>query len=81
MSGKREAPETKKSNKKSGWYMKLCVAVIIAQVIAFAWVSLYLSYKVGMEIAPTTTVGFFGFCGAEAGICGMIKKNGASTTD
>jgi hypothetical protein len=54
--------------------MKIVIALILLQVIVYTWVHLYLSYKVGMEIAPTTTIGFYTFCGFEAGICGYLKR-------
>lgn len=54
--------------------MKLVIALILLQVIVYTWVHLYLSYKVGMEIAPTTSVAFYTFCGFEAGICGYLKR-------
>ena len=60
---------------KNGLFMKLVVAVIILQVIVYTWVHLYLSYKVGVEITPTSTIGFYGFCGFEVGICGWLKKH------
>ena len=55
-------------------YMKVVVALIILQAIIYTWVHLYLSYKVGMEIAPTTTVAFYTFCLGELSVCGFIKK-------
>lgn len=60
--------------KRKGLYMKVVVAVVVLQVIAYTWVHLYLSSKCGVEIAPTTSLGFYGFCGFEAGICGYLKK-------
>lgn len=54
--------------------MKIAVAVIILQVIAYTWAHLYFSYKAGAEVAPTTSIGFYTFCGCEAGICGWIKN-------
>lgn len=60
--------------KKKGRYMKIVIALILLQVIVYTWVHLYLSYKVGMEIAPTTTIGFYTFCGFEAGVCGYLKR-------
>ena len=68
MSGKRV-------QKRKGLFMKIAVAVVILQVIVYTWVHLWLSSKVGLEIAPTTSIGFYGFCGFEAGICGYLKKN------
>lgn len=67
----------KKSKKKKGKgiFMKIVLAVIIIQVIAYTWFHLYLSYKVGTEIAPSATIGFYGFCGIEAGVCGWIKNS------
>ena len=72
MSGKRSVKKTKKS---TGLYMKLAVAVIIFQAIAYTWVHLYLSHSVGVEIAPTTSVAFYTFCLGELSVCGFIKKN------
>lgn len=63
-----------KKKKLKGIFMKLVLALIIIQVIAYTWIHLYLSFKVGMEIAPSATIGFYGFCGIEAGICGWIKN-------
>lgn len=56
--------------------MKVVVALIILQVIVYTWLHMYLSYKVGVEIAPTTSIGFYSFCGFEAGVCGYIKSKG-----
>ena len=61
--------------KKSGLFMKIVIGVIILQVVVYTWVHLYLSYSVGMEIAPTATIGFYSFCGLEAGVCGWLKKH------
>ena len=61
---------------KTHKYMKILLAMVILQVIAYTWAHLILSARVGMEIAPTTSVAFYGFCGAEAGICGWLKKKG-----
>ena len=60
---------------KKGRYMKLLLAIIVLQVVAYTWLHLWLSARAGVEIAPTTSVGFYGFCGAEAGICGWIKHH------
>lgn len=65
----------KKPKKHSGLYMKIALAIIILQVIVYTWVHLYLSHSAGVEIAPTTTIAFYSFCGLEAGICGWLKKN------
>ena len=66
---------------KKGRYMKLVIALILFQVIVYTWVHLYLSYTVGLEIAPTTTIGFYGFCGFEAGICGYLKRGKQAPTN
>ena len=65
----------RRKRKTKGKYMKVVLALIIAQVIAYTWVHMYLSYKIGMEIAPSATIGFYGFCGIEAGVCGWIKNS------
>ena len=65
----------RKKKKTKGRYMKVVLALIIVQVIAYTWVHMYLSYKIGMEIAPSATIGFYGFCGVEAGVCGWIKNS------
>ena len=54
--------------------MKFSVVFILLQVFTYTWAHLYLSFKVGMEIAPMTSVAFYAFCGAEAGLLAMIKK-------
>lgn len=64
-----------RKKKLKGVFMKIILALIIVQVIVYTWLHLYLSYKVGMEIAPSATIGFYGFCGIEAGICGWIKNS------
>lgn len=61
--------------KNSGRYMKIIVALVVVQVIVYTWVHLYLSHSAGVEIAPTTTIGFYAFCGFEAGVCGWIKNS------
>lgn len=68
MSGKR-------AQKRKGLFMKICIALIILQVIAYTWVHLWLSAKGGLELAPVTSAAFYGFCGFEAGVCGWLKKN------
>ena len=59
---------------KKGLYMKIAVAAIILQAIAYTWVHLYLSSKAGVEIAPTTSVAFYTFCLGELSVCGVLKK-------
>lgn len=61
--------------KKSGLFMKIIVGAIILQVIVYTWVHMDLSQKAGFEIAPTATIGFYGFCGFEAGLCSWLKKH------
>lgn len=73
MKGKHLAKKTKKS--KKGLYMKIALGAVILQVIIYTWVHLYLSHSAGVEIAPTTSIGFYSFCGLEAGICGWIKNS------
>ena len=70
MSGKRLTKTERK-----GLYMKIAVAVIILQAIAYTWVHLYLSHSAGVEIAPTTSVAFYTFCLGELSVCGLIKKS------
>ena len=53
---------------------KISVCLILAQVFLYTWVHLILSYLVGVEIAPTVSVAFYGFCGAEAGLLAWIKN-------
>lgn len=55
-------------------FSKVSVVLILAQVFVYTWVHLFLSYKVGVEIAPTVSCAFFGFCGAEAGLLAWIKN-------
>lgn len=62
-------------------YMKLVVAIVILQAIVYTWVHLYLSYSVGMEIAPTTSVAFYTFCLGELSVCGLIKKKKGDCND
>lgn len=67
--------------KKKGKYMKIVLALIIIQVIVYTWLHLWLSYKSGMEIAPTTSVAFYSFCGVEVGVCGWLKKKNGGNAD
>lgn len=69
MSGKR----VKKPKQSEGRYTKIVIAIIILQIIVYTWVHLFLSHSAGVEIAPTTSIGFYSFCGFEAGVCGWIK--------
>ena len=62
-------------SKHNGLYMKIAVAVIILQAIVYTWVHLYLSYSVGIEVAPATSVAFYTFCLGELSVCGLIKKS------
>lgn len=64
----------RRGKKAKGRYMKIVLALIIGQVIVYTWIHLYLSYKVGMEVAPSATIGFYSFCGIEAGVCGWIRN-------
>lgn len=64
-----------KKKKLKGIFMKVLLVLIIVQVIVYTWLHLYLSYRVGMEIAPSTSLGFYGFCGFEVGVCGWLKKS------
>lgn len=65
-------------NKK---YMKIVVALVILQAIVYTWVHLYLSYSVGVEIAPTTSVAFYSFCLGELSVCGFIKTRKVDAND
>ncbi len=65
----------RKKKKLKGIFMKILLVLIIVQVIAYTWLHLYLSYRVGMEIAPSATIGFYSFCGIEVGVCGWLKKS------
>ena len=64
----------KREKKLKGLYMKIAVAIIIIQAIAYTWVHLYLSHSVGVEVAPTASVAFYTFCLGELSVCGLIKK-------
>ena len=55
-------------------FSKIAVIVILAQVFIYNWVHLIMSFIMGIEIAPTTSCAFYGFCGAEAGLLAWIKK-------
>ncbi len=64
-----------KQKSHGGRFSKLAVVFILAQVFCYVWAHLYLSYKVGMEIAPVLSCAFLAFCGAEAGLLAMIKQS------
>lgn len=55
-------------------FRKVAVIVVLVQVFLYTWVHLILSTIVGMEIAPTTSVAFYTFCGAEAGLLAFLRK-------
>lgn len=54
-------------------FQKIAVVALLVQVFAYTWAHLILSYLVGVEIAPTVSVAFYGFCGGEAGLLAWIK--------
>lgn len=62
------------TNDKPLKFSKKAVIVILVQVFVYTWIHLILSAFVGTEIAPTTSVAFYGFCGAEAGLLAYIRK-------
>lgn len=64
-----------KDEKKKLKFRKVSVVVVLSQVFLYTWIHLILSTIVGMEIAPTTSVAFYGFCGAEAGLLALLKKS------
>lgn len=59
-------------------FNKISVIVVLSQVFLYTWVHLILSTIVGMEITPTTSVAFYSFCGAEAGLLALLKKSDKS---
>lgn len=63
-----------KAKKKKGRFSKVAVVLILAQVFAYTWAHLVLSYLVGVEIAPMVSCAFYAFCGAEAGLLAWIKN-------
>ena len=63
----------KRRKKKKGLFGKLLVVFVIAQVLIYTYVNMYLSYKVSIEISPTLTTCFFAFFGFEAGLLSHIK--------
>lgn len=64
---------THKRKRKKGLFSKLLVIFVIAQVLIYTYVNMYLSYKVSIEISPTLTTCFFAFFGFEVGLLGHIK--------
>ena len=70
-----------KKKKGKGLYSKILVAFVVAQVLIYTYVNMYLSYKVSIEISPTLTTCFFAFFGLEAGILGMIKNTKTKSGD
>ena len=64
----------RKRQKQKLKFRKIAVIVVLSQVFLYTWVHLILSTMVGMEITPTTSVAFYSFCGAEAGLLAWIKK-------
>ena len=64
-----------KKKKGSGVFLKIIVGSVIIQAIVYTWVHLFLSRYVGSEIAPLTSVAFYGFCGGELWIASLLKKD------
>lgn len=64
----------KQKNKQSGRFMKFCIAAIIIQAVVYTWIHLILSFKVGMEISPTTSCAFYAFCIGEGSACAYLKS-------
>jgi hypothetical protein len=62
-------------NKKKLKFSKITVIVVLSQVFLYTWLHLILSALVGIEITPTTSVAFYSFCGAEAGLLALLKKS------
>ena len=60
--------------KRRGLFMKLLLAAIVLQVIAYMWACAYWSRLAGFEIAPVQSAAFYAFCGFECGVCGYIKN-------
>lgn len=71
---RRPGKRSKKKINFKGIFSKIAVALILTQVFVYTWVHLILSYKVGLEISPTVSCAFYGFCGAEAGLLAWIKN-------
>ena len=64
---------TEMKRKHKGLFGKILVVFIIAQILIYTYVNMYLSYKVSVEISPTLTGCFFAFFGFEAGLLSKIK--------
>lgn len=73
----------RKKQKNNGRFMKSVVLLVILQAIVYTWVHLFLSYGIGVEIAPVVSVTFLGFCLGELGACVLIKNGDSkkSTTE
>lgn len=63
-----------KKSKLNIKFRKITVVVVLVQVFLYTWMHLFLSAMAGIEIAPTTSVAFYSFCGAEAGLLAWLKK-------
>ena len=63
-----------RAKKKKISFQKIAVVAVLLQVFVYTWVHLFLSYSVGLEIAPTVSVAFYAFCGAEAGLLAWIRN-------
>lgn len=66
---------------KKGLFMKIAVAIIILQAVVYTWIHLYLSSRMGSEVAPMTSVAFYTFCLGELSVCGIIKKSKGGNKD
>ena len=67
-------PKGKKKKRLNVDFQKVAVIAVLAQVFLYTWFHLIFSYIRGTEIAPTVSMGFYGFCGFEAGILGVLKS-------
>lgn len=62
-----------KKTKKDGAFMKICVIAIFIIVTVYTFIHLFLSFAVGVEVAPVASGAFYAFFAGEAGILSYIK--------
>jgi hypothetical protein len=56
-------------------YRKIALVFVLLQAFAYTWAHLFLSYKIGVEIAPAVSVAFYAFCGGEVGLVAWLSNN------
>lgn len=54
-------------------FLKCIVIFSIAFIVLFTVISMFLNYRIGLELSPTLTTSVYGFFGTELAVSGLIK--------